>query len=77
MLELHLINVGAAWSDSFERHRFDRAKLSDVGFELRQLLARDVRRSPDSSARISAAPSAARRCCGAPQLPILAPAFDP
>src|SRR5579864_4093171 len=42
VLELHLINVGARRSDSFESDRLHRAKLINGGFELRQLLAGDI-----------------------------------
>src|SRR5215831_17188696 len=42
MLELHIINIGAARSDPFEGYRFHRAKLSDGGLELWQLLAGNI-----------------------------------
>jgi len=42
VLELHLINVGTARADAFERNRFQSAKLCDGRFELRLLLPGNI-----------------------------------
>jgi hypothetical protein len=42
MLEFDFINVGAGRTDPSERHRLQSPQLNDDGFQLRQLLAREL-----------------------------------